>query len=252
MRARLSPSAVPACQGKEISVFGLFGTLVNTLAIVVGSLFGLVLRGGLPEAYRLTVIQAIGLAVLLIGLRGAMGCDDLLLIIFSLAIGAALGTALKIEARLESLGLYIERRLGGEESGLARGFVTASLVFCVGSMAIVGSLESGLADNHQTLLAKSVLDGIASIVFASSFGVGVLFSAIPVLVYQGAITLSASLLKPLLVPAVVSQMSAVGGLLIVAIGLNLLNIAKLHVGNMLPAIFLPLVYFFFMQLAGLS
>lgn len=233
-------------------MFGLFGTFVNTLAIVAGSLVGLVLRGGLPEAYRLTVIQAIGLAVVLIGLRGALGCDDLLLVIFSLAIGAALGTALKIEARLESLGQRIERRFGGNDNDLARGFVTASLVFCVGSMAIVGSLESGLADNHQTLFAKSVLDGISSIVFASSFGVGVLFSALPVLVYQGAITLSASLLKPLLVPAVVAQMSAVGGLLIVAIGFNLLDIAKLRVGNMLPAIFLPLVYFFFRQLAGLG
>jgi uncharacterized membrane protein YqgA involved in biofilm formation len=233
-------------------LFGLFGTFVNTLAIVAGSLVGLVLRGGLPEAYRLTVIQAIGLAVVLIGLRGALGCDDLLLVIFSLAIGAALGTALKIEARLESLGQRIERRFGGNDNDLARGFVTASLVFCVGSMAIVGSLESGLADNHQTLFAKSVLDGISSIVFASSFGVGVLFSALPVLVYQGVITLSASLLKPLLVPAVVAQMSAVGGLLIVAIGFNLLDIANLRVGNMLPAIFLPLVYFFFRQLAGLG
>lgn len=233
-------------------MFGLFGTFVNTLAIVAGSLVGLVLRGGLPEAYRLTVIQAIGLAVVLIGLRGALGCDDLLLVIFSLAIGAALGTALKIEARLQSLGQRIERRFGGNDNDLARGFVTASLVFCVGSMAIVGSLESGLADNHQTLFAKSVLDGISSIVFASSFGVGVLFSALPVLVYQGVITLSASLLKPLLVPAVVAQMSAVGGLLIVAIGFNLLDIAKLRVGNMLPAIFLPLVYFFFRQLAGLG
>lgn len=233
-------------------MFGLFGTFVNTLAIVAGSLVGLVLRGGLPEAYRLTVIQAIGLAVVLIGLRGALGCDDLLLVIFSLAIGAAMGTALKIEARLQSLGQRIERRFGGNDNDLARGFVTASLVFCVGSMAIVGSLESGLADNHQTLFAKSVLDGISSIVFASSFGVGVLFSALPVLVYQGAITLSASLLKPLLVPAVVAQMSAVGGLLIVAIGFNLLDIAKLRVGNMLPAIFLPLVYFFFRQLAGLG
>jgi uncharacterized protein len=236
---------------KEVSLFGLFGTFVNTLAIVAGSLIGLILRGGLPEAYRITVIQAIGLAVVLIGLRGALGCDDLLLVIFSLAIGAALGTALKIEARLESLGLRIERRIGGKNNDLARGFVTASLVFCVGSMAIVGALESGLADNHQTLMAKSVLDGISSIVFASSFGAGVLFSALPVLFYQGAITLSASLLKPLLVPAVVTQMSAVGGLLIVAIGLNLLDVAKLRVGNMLPAIFLPLVYFFFRQLAGL-
>ncbi len=229
----------------------MFGTIVNTLAILAGSLAGLVLRGGLPEAYRKTVIQAIGLAVVLIGLRGALGCDDLLLVIFSLAIGAAIGTAMRIEARLEALGRWIERRLGGGNDGLARGFVTASLVFCVGSMAIVGSLESGLTGNHQTLLAKSVLDGISSIVFASTFGVGVLFSAVPVFVYQGLITVSASLVKPLLVPAVVAQMSAVGGLLIVAIGLNLLEVGRLRVGNMLPAIFIPLVYFLLRRAVGL-
>ena len=223
----------------------MFGTLVNTLAIVAGSMVGLCLRGGLPRNLRTTVIQAIGLAVILIGLKGALGTDDILLVIFSLAIGAALGTAAGIEARLDSLGRLLERRLrGAGDDGLARGFVTASLVFCVGSMAIVGSLESGLAGNHQTLLAKSLLDGIASVVFASTFGIGVMFSAGSVLVYQGAITLSAGLLKPLLVPAVVAQMSAVGGLLIAAIGINLLEMQKLRIGDMLPAIFVPPVWFF--------
>ena len=230
----------------------MFGTVVNTLAIMAGSLVGMMLRGGLPEAFRLTVIQAIGLAVILIGLKSALACDALLLIICSLAIGAVLGTALKIEERLEQLGQLLERRLNRGNDGLARGFVTASLVFCVGSMAIVGSLESGLTGNHQTLLAKSVLDGISSIVFASSFGIGVMLSAASVLIYQGLITLSASLLKPLLVPEVVTQMSAVGGLLIVAIGVNLLDIQRLRVGNMLPGIFVPLALFLLRQVtAGL-
>ena len=228
----------------------MFGTVVNTLAIMAGSLVGLMLRGGLPEAFRLTVIQAIGLAVVLIGLKSALGCNALLLIICSLAVGAVLGTALKIEERLEQLGQMLERRLDRGNGGLARGFVTASLVFCVGSMAIVGSLESGLTGNHQTLLAKSVLDGISSIVFASSFGIGVMLSAASVLIYQGLITLSASLLKPLLVPEVVTQMSAVGGLLIAAIGVNLLDIQRLRVGNMLPAIFVPLVLFLLRQVAA--
>ncbi len=220
----------------------MFGTLINTLAIIAGSLAGILLRGGLPEAYRLTVIQAIGLAVLLIGLRGAFGTDAILLVIFSLAGGAVIGTALKIEERLEGLGSLLERRLSRSGEGVARGFVTASLVFCVGSMAIVGSLESGLTGNHQTLLAKSVLDGISSVVFASTFGIGVMFSAVSVFVYQGLITLSATLVKPLLVPEVVSQMSAVGGLLIAAIGFNLLDFQRLRVGNMLPAIFVPPVF----------
>ena len=225
----------------------MFGTLVNTLAIIAGSLFGILLRGGLPEAYRLTVIQAIGLAVVLIGVRGALGCDQILLVIFSMACGAVIGTALKIEERLDGLGRLLERRLSRNGDGLARGFVTASLVFCVGSMAIVGSLESGLTGNHQTLLAKSVLDGITSIVFASTFGIGVMFSAASVFVYQGLITLSATLVKALLVPEVVTQMSAVGGLMIAAIGFNLLDFQRLRVGNMLPGIFIPPVFYLLRQ-----
>ena len=225
----------------------MFGTLVNTLAIIAGSLVGILLRGGLPEAYRLTVIQAIGLAVVLIGVRGALGCDQILLVIFSMACGAVIGTALKIEERLDGLGRLLERRLSRNGDGLARGFVTASLVFCVGSMAIVGSLESGLTGNHQTLLAKSVLDGITSIVFASTFGIGVMFSAASVFVYQGLITLSATLVKALLVPEVVTQMSAVGGLMIAAIGFNLLDFQRLRVGNMLPGIFIPPVFYLLRQ-----
>jgi uncharacterized membrane protein YqgA involved in biofilm formation len=130
----------------------------------------------------------------------------------------------------------------GSLLGVSQGFVTARLVFCVGAMAIVGALESGLTGNHQTLFAKSLLDGVTSIIFASTLGIGVMFSSVAVFVYQGAITLTASYLKPYLTPAVVSQMSAVGGLLIVAIGLKILDIKKLRIGNMLPGIFLPLVY----------
>ena len=185
--------------------------------------------------------------MILIGFRGALGCDQILLVIFSMACGAVIGTALKIEERLDGLGRLLERRLSRNGDGLARGFVTASLVFCVGSMAIVGSLESGLTGNHQTLLAKSVLDGISSIVFASTFGIGVMFSAASVFVYQGLITLSATLVKALLVPEVVTQMSAVGGLMIAAIGFNLLDFQRLRVGNMLPGIFIPPVFYLLRQ-----
>lgn len=219
----------------------LLGTIVNTIAIVVGSLFGLLLKGGIPKRYSTTVMHAMALAVLAIGLKGALGCDHLLLMIFSLAIGSAFGEWLGIEEGLARLGNWLETRLtaGGDFS---KGFVAASLLFCVGSMAVVGSLESGLTGNHQTLFAKSVLDGIASVVFASSLGIGVLFSAVSVFVYQGAITLTASLVKPYLVAEVIGQMSAVGGLLIAAIGINLLEIKTLRVGNMLPAVFMPFLY----------
>lgn len=221
----------------------MLGTIANTLAIAAGSLIGLMFRGRIPAAYHQTVLHAIGLAVLLIGISNALKSDAILLIIFSMAIGGVAGEFIGIEKKLESLGQWLETNISRSENEITRGFVTASLLYCVGSMAIVGSLESGLADNHQTLYAKSILDGIASVIFASSLGWGVLFSAIPVFLYQGTLTLSASFLKPLLSPPVVDQMSAVGGLLITAIGINLLELKKIHVGNLLPAIFIPLVWY---------
>jgi uncharacterized membrane protein YqgA involved in biofilm formation len=220
----------------------LFGTIVNTLAIIAGSLIGLVLRGGLPEKYSRAIIHAMGLAIVLIGLKTALQSDALLVVILSLAIGSVLGEMLRIEDRLEGFGNWIGSRLAGDSQGITKGFVSASLLYCVGAMAIVGSMDSGLSGNHQTLLAKSVLDGIGSIILASTLGIGVLFSAVSVFVYQGLLTLSASYLKQFLVPEVVSQMSAVGGLLILAIALGLLEIKKMKIGNMLPAIFMPLGY----------
>ena len=220
----------------------MVGTLVNTLAIVVGSLLGISLRRGISDAYKETVIAAIGLAVLLIGLKSALQTDDLLLVIISLAMGAVIGEMLRIEVRLEALGRWIGSQMGRAGEGVAQGFVTASLVFCVGAMAIIGSLESGLTGNHQTLFAKSLLDGVTSVIFASTLGIGVIFSSVSVLIYQGAITLAAAYLKPFLTAGVVAQMSAVGGLLIVAIGLNILDIKKLRIGNMLPGLFIPLIY----------
>jgi len=219
------------------------GTIVNAIAIIAGSLAGLVFRKGIPARYNATSMQAIGLAVILIGLRSAFKSDDLLLIIVCLAIGSLLGEWAAIEARLEAAGRWFESRFAGTGSGFARGFVTATLVYCVGSMAIVGAMESGLTGNHQTLYAKSMLDGITAVVFTAAMGVGVMLSAISVFIYQGLITGGALMLKPLLVPVVVNQMSAVGGLLILGLGINLLEIRKISVGNMLPAIFLPPVYY---------
>jgi hypothetical protein len=229
----------------------MLGTIVNTLAIIVGSLLGIVFRGGIPNKYQVTVMQAISLAVILIGLKMAFKTDAVLLVIFSLVIGSILGEFLRIEDRLENLGKRLETKFTKTgNGGIAKGFVVASLVFCVGSMAIVGSMESGLTGNHQTLFAKSALDGLSSIIFASIFGIGVLFSSISVFVYQGFITLTASLMKTFLVPSVINQMSGVGGLLIMAIGFNLLEIQKIKVANMLPAIFIPLVYYMMKQLVN--
>ena len=224
----------------------MLGTIVNVIAIICGSLLGLLFRKGIPDNYKEIIMSGIGLSVILIGVKSALSSDQLLIVIFSVIIGAGIGEFLKIEAKLESLGNYFEQRLASKSSdtgSFARGFVTASLVFCVGSMAIVGALESGLTGNHQTLFAKSILDGVTSLIFASSLGIGVLFSGVPVFLYQGAITLTAVFMKNLLVAETISQMTSVGGLLILAIGLNLLGITKIRVGNLLPGIFLPLLYF---------
>jgi uncharacterized membrane protein YqgA involved in biofilm formation len=220
----------------------MLGTWVNGGAIILGAAVGLLLRGGLPERFKTILLQAMGLAVVLVGLKGALGTDAILVVVISMALGALLGEALGIEAALEKLGRFVEARFARGRGSFARGFVTASLVFCVGSMAIIGALESGLTGNHQTLFAKSLLDGIISVVFASTFGVGALFSAVSVVVYQGLITLAAGAMKPLLQPDVIQQMTGVGGLLIMALGLNMLEFPRIRVGNMLPAIFMPLVY----------
>jgi uncharacterized membrane protein YqgA involved in biofilm formation len=220
----------------------MLGTIVNTLSIIAGGLIGLFFRGRISEAYSQTIMHAIGLAVILIGLKTALQTDAILIVIISLAIGSFIGELLRIEERLNQVGNWIGSRISTDSKGVSKGFVSASLLFCVGAMAIVGSMESGLSGSHQTLYAKSILDGIGSVLFASTLGVGVLFSAASVLIYQGLITLTAASIRHLLLPEVVAQMSAVGGLLIMAIGIGLLEIKKIKIGNMLPAIFIPLIY----------
>jgi len=220
----------------------LLGTIVNTVSIIVGSLIGLSFKGKIPEKYSQTIMHGIGLAVVLIGIKTALNTDAILIVIISFVIGSIIGELIRIEDRLDQFGDWIGKKISKNSTGISKGFVTASLLYCVGAMAIIGSMESGLTGNHQTLFAKSILDGIGSVIFASTLGIGVIFSAVSVFIYQGIITLTASSIKPYLLPEVVSQMSAVGGLLIFAIGLGLLEIKKIKIGNMLPAIFVPLVY----------
>jgi uncharacterized membrane protein YqgA involved in biofilm formation len=226
----------------------LLGTLVNVAAIIAGSLAGLLFKGRISEKYNKTIIQSLSLGVILIGLKSAFQCDDFILIIISLAIGSLIGEICKIEHCLENTGEWIEKKFSKKSEGFAAGFVTTTLLYCVGAMAIVGSLESGLTGNHNTLFAKSTLDGIAAIIFSSTMGIGVLFSSVSVLLYQGAITLAAGYIKPFLIPEVIAQMSSVGGLLIVGLGINMLGTHKIKVGNMLPAVFIPLIYYIGMQI----
>ena len=220
----------------------MIAQVVNALAIAVGALVGNKLRGGISERFRSILMQGMALAVMLIGITGAIKTTDALVVVVSLAIGALMGEGVNIEKRLEQVGDALKRRVKGAEASFTQGFVSASLIFCVGAMAIVGSLDAGLRGEYSTILTKSLIDGITAAMLASTLGLGVIFSAVAVFVYQGAITLLAGLLQPLLTEAIITEMSAVGGLLIFAIGLNMQGITKIRVGNLLPAILVPLAY----------
>lgn len=220
----------------------MLGTIVNVVAIISGALIGIVIRNGIKDDYKTTIMDGLALSVIVIGIMGGIKAQNIVLVIGSIVIGSIIGEALSIEDKLNSLGDNMEKSFAKGDSNFSKGFVTASLVYCIGAMAIVGSLESGLMNNHDTLFAKSVLDGISAIIFASTLGIGVAFSAIPVLVYQGTITLLASSLQSVLTTQVITEMSAVGGILILAIGINMLGIKKIRIGNMLPAIFIPILY----------
>ncbi len=226
----------------------MLGTIVNTLAIIAGSLIGLLFGRFIPAKITQTLIHGVAFAVMVIGLKMAWKEDNFIILICSLALGGAMGELIRIEDRINGLGDWLEKRFLKSGGGISKGFVTTSLLYCVGSMALVGALESGLTGSHDTLFAKSVLDGLGSIIFSASMGIGVLFSAVSVFVYQGAVTVGASFLKPFLTDSVISQMSAVGGLLILAMGFNMLDVVKIKVANLLPAIFLPLIYFMLVQL----
>lgn len=226
----------------------MLGTIVNSLAIIFGSILGLFLRGGLKENYKSIVMNALALSVIFIGSSSAIGGINSgnanpVLFIVSLVLGSLIGEFLKIEEKLQSLGESLQSKCGGENSTIAQGFVTASLVFCIGTMAVVGSMESGINHNHTTLFVKSLIDGTAAIIFSSTLGIGVIFSAVSVFIYQGILTVFASFLKPYLTDNMLLEMSITGGILIAAIGINMFEIKKIKVGNMLPAIFIPVIFY---------
>ncbi|MCW2277239.1 DUF554 domain-containing protein [Heliophilum fasciatum] len=219
----------------------MLGTLVNTLAIIIGGTLGLWFGHAVPEKMKETVLQGLGLAVLLIGGSMALKTNNVLVVIGALVIGGMIGEFVDIEQKLKNFGHWVENKIArGEDGRFTKAFVSTSLIYCVGAMAIMGSIESGVNGDHRILMVKSLLDGISSIVFASSLGIGVLASAIPVFLYQGAITLAAGLLQTILSSSIITEMSATGGLLIVGIGLTMLEIKEIKVGNLLPAIFVAI------------
>lgn len=226
----------------------MLGTLVNSAAIIIGGAIGLLLKKGLPKKMADTLMVGLGLCTLYIGISGCLAGENTLVLIVSMVIGTILGEAVDLDDKINKLGNFLERKFAGKKSeataqkvSLAEGFVTSSLLFCVGAMAIVGSLQSGLTGNHETLYAKSMLDFVAAIIFASTLGAGVMLSASLLFVYQGSITLLAQFIEPFLTDPVIAEMNCVGNVIIIGLAMNMLGISKFKVMNFVPAIFLPIL-----------
>ena len=229
----------------------LFGTIVNTVGVLGGSLIGLVihklLHRGIPTRYSERIMQGIGLCTIYIAASSLLDGSKTLVTVLSMVLGAVIGELLDLDGKITRIGQKLEGRFGGSgEGNFVQGFLSATLLFCVGTMAILGSLDAGLRNDHATLLAKSVMDTISACIFASTLGLGVLFSAVPLFLYQGGITLLSSVVGPYLTEGVIAEMNTVGSLLLLGLSLDLLGIKKLKLMNYIPAIFLPiLLYQFF-------
>lgn len=222
-------------------VESMLGTLINTGAIIVGAVLGLLMGKKLPQRLGDAVIQGFSLLVIFLGVSGAMAMQNAIVVILSIAIGTLIGEAIDIQKHMEHFAERIQQRFGSEENNVATGMITATLLFCTGAMAILGALQGGLQGDHTMLMTKAVIDLISAIFLAASLGIGVLLSAAAVLVYQGSIVLLAMLVGPFLSTAVVTEMGAVGSLLLIGLGLNILGASKLRLMNYIPAIFLPIL-----------
>ena len=224
----------------------MIGVLTNVLTVLIGSTLGLLLKKGIPERVSGAVMCAIGLCTVYIGVDGALQGENTIVLIVSMVLGTICGTLLNIDGGINRLGQFAERKMKRTDgkTSVAEGFMTASLLFCVGAMTIVGSLNAGLSGDNKVLVTKSILDLISSCMLASSLGVGVLFAALFVLVYQGGLVLLAGLLQGVLTnPAIIAEINCAGSVMIIGLGLNILGITKIKVADQLPAmLFVPLVY----------
>ena len=229
------------------------GTIVNVIAIVAGSLVGMLFKRGIPERINTAVIKVVGIAIIVVGLNGVLTsmltvgaggkleADGTVILLISLVIGCIIGELLKIEDRINKASLAIERKLKADN--FAKGFVTASLIYVIGAMSIVGAINDGLMGDSTLLFTKAMLDGITSIILASTFGVGVLFAAVPVFIYQGAISMLARFIAPYATDEPIRLISMVGYALVMTIGFNFLVDTKIRVANLLPALAVPIIYY---------
>lgn len=239
---------------KDLMMIGL-GTIINVIAIIIGGVIGLMLKHNLKDKYKIVMIQGVGLTTIVVGMNGSIqgliiGNDKFifLVIILSIVIGGIIGTFIKIEERLNKLGDNMQNKFVKRSGDFSKGFVTASIIFCVGAMAIMGSMNDGMSGDYSMLTTKAIIDGITAMILASTLGVGVVFSFIPVLLYQGSITIIAYYIGEFIADSIKNQMTIVGNILIIGIGLELLEIKKIKVADMLPAVFMPIIYYIFLYL----
>lgn len=225
----------------------LTGTIVNTLAIIAGAMIGVIAKKAIPQRMGDLVMSAISIVVMVLGVQFGIASSNILIVIVSLVVGCIIGEWIDIDRRLDDFGVRIQSRMKGGDSNFSAAFVSTTLIYCVGSMAILGSIESGINGNHTILYTKSLMDGISAIFFASTLGAGVIFSGISVFIYQGILTVLAGYIGPYLSPEVVTEMSASGGILLIALSFTILGIKKIKVANLLPAIFLPVILMLFMK-----
>jgi len=227
----------------------LFGTMVNGLLIIIGSVLGLFFTK-IPERYKETVMHGIGLAVILIGLQMAFETSQIIIVLLSVLTGAIIGELCRLDDWMNRFGSWVGSKFSSKKgnAGTEQGFLSATLLFCVGAMAIIGALDSGIRGDHEVLISKGILDGFTALTLTTTFGFGVVLSTIPVVVYQGAIALLATQIQnwisPDLLNGLIAEVTAVGGLLLLAIGLNILKITNIRVVNLLPSIFTAVIIFF--------
>lgn len=231
----------------DILLSHMYGTIINSFAIIVGSIVGVLFQHKFPKKIQLIVFQGLGLSTILIGLQMALKVENVLTLIFSLLIGGIIGESLNLDLQMEKFGDWLKSKVKSKDTQFTDGFVAASVLFCVGAMAILGSLDEGIRGDRTVLLTKSILDGFAAIALSASMGIGVAFSAIPIFLYQGAITLLSSYTQNFFTPLMIHQLTAVGGLLIVGISFNLLEIKEIKVTNLLPSLILIVLFSLFFK-----
>lgn len=218
------------------------GTVVNVAAIIAGGMVGLLMGARMPERVRSIVFTGLSLCVLVIGMQMALGTKNPLIMVFSVVLGCITGELLRLEDGLAKLGDWLKAKFSSNDARFTEGFVTASVIFCIGSMAILGSFDEGLRGDHTILFTKAILDGFASIAFAAALGLGVVFSAIPVFIYQGSLTELATVLQPWLTDAMMAELTATGGVLIIGIAINIMELRRIPLTNFLPAlVYAPLL-----------